>query len=119
MNKVILIGNLGSAPDLRYSTGANQTAICRFDVATTDGYGDKKETNWHKCVAFGKTAENCDRYLNKGQKVAIEGQIKYGKYEKDGRTVYTTDVIVNKVEFLSKIKEHEQEPQGYTALTIN
>lgn len=118
MNKVVLVGNLGSDPELRYSTGENSTAVCRFDVATNDGYGDKQETNWHRCVTFGKLAENCDRYLAKGRKVAVEGQIKYGKYEKDGRTIYTTDVICGRVEFLSSNSdsEHQQEPQRFAAL---
>ncbi|MDO4869114.1 MAG: single-stranded DNA-binding protein [Bacillota bacterium] len=100
MNSVVLVGNLTRDPELRYSTGANQTAICRFGIAVNDGYGDKQETNFINIVVFGKQAENCDRFLAKGRKVAINGRIQTGSYEKDGRKVYTTDVVASRVEFL-------------------
>ncbi len=101
MNSVVLVGNLTRDPELRYSTGANQTAICRFGIAVNDGYGEKQETNFINIVVFGKQGENCDRYLSKGSKVAINGRIRTGSYEKDGRKVYTTDIIASRVEFLS------------------
>ena len=104
MNSVILIGNLTRDPELRYSTGQNQTAVCRFTVAVNDGFGDRQRTSFIPIVVFGKTAENCDRYLKKGSKVCVNGKIQTGSYEKDGRTVYTTEVIANNyggVEFLS------------------
>ena len=101
MNQVNLIGNLTRDPELRYSTGANQTAVCRFTIAVNDGYGDKQRTSFIPIVVFNKQAENCDRYLAKGRRVAITGRIQTGSYEKDGRTVYTTDVIASNVEFLS------------------
>ena len=101
MNSVILIGNLTRDPELRYSTGMNQTAICRFTVAVNDGYGDKQRTSFIPVVVFGKQAENCDRYLAKGRKVAVNGRIQTGSYtNKEGAKVYTTDVIANNVEFL-------------------
>ncbi|MCQ2544954.1 MAG: single-stranded DNA-binding protein [Clostridia bacterium] len=100
MNSVILIGNLARDPELRYSTGANQTAICRFTVAVNDGYGEKQRTSFIQIVTFGKTAENCEKYLAKGRKVAVNGRIQTGSYEKDGRTVYTTEVVASNVEFL-------------------
>lgn len=101
MNSVVLIGNLTRDPELRYSTGNNQMAICRFTVAVNEGYGDRQRTSFIPIVVFNKQAENCDRYLQKGRKVAIQGRIQTGSYEKDGRTVYTTEVIANSVEFLS------------------
>ena len=104
MNSVILIGNLTRDPELRYSTGQNQTAVCRFTVAVNDGFGDRQRTSFIPIVVFGKTAENCDRYLKKGSKVCVNGKIQTGSYEKDGRTVYTTEVIANNYgggEFLS------------------
>lgn len=101
MNNVNLIGNLTRDPELRYTTGANATAVCRFTVAVNDGYGEKQRTSFIPIVVFGKQAENCDRYLAKGRRVAITGRIQTGSYEKEGRTVYTTDVIANNVEFLS------------------
>jgi len=101
MNSVILIGNITRDPELRYSTGMNQTAICRFTVAVNDGYGDKQRTSFIPIVVFGKQAENCDRYLAKGRKVAVNGRIQTGSYtNKEGNKVYTTEVIANNVEFL-------------------
>ena len=112
MNSVCLIGNLTRDPELRYSTGANQTAICRFTLAVNDGYGEKQRTNFIPIVVFGKQAENCDRYLAKGRKAAVAGRIQTGSYEKDGRTVYTTEVIANNVEFLSSGQQGQGQSQG-------
>ena len=75
MNSVCLIGNLTRDPELRYSTGANQTAICRFTLAVNDGYGEKQRTNFIPIVVFGKQAENCDSYMAKGRKAAGETEI--------------------------------------------
>ena len=106
MNSVILIGNLTRDPELRYSTGASQTAICRFTVAVNDRRRNPQTQEWEDnpsfipIVVFGKQAENCDRYLAKGRKVAVNGRIQTGSYEKDGRTIYTTEVIASNVEFL-------------------
>ena len=114
MNSVILIGNLTRDPELRYSTGQNQTAVCRFTVAVNDGFGDRQRTSFIPIVVFGKTAENCDRYLKKGSKVCVNGKIQTGSYEKDGRTVYTTEVIANTyggVEFLSSSQGGGYQPQ--------
>ena len=113
MNNVNLIGNLTRDPELRYSTGANQTAICRFTIAVNDGYGDKQRTSFIPIVVFGKQAENCDRYLAKGRRVAITGRIQTGSYEKEGRTVYTTDVIASNVEFLSSGQQGQGQPAGF------
>ena len=112
MNNVNLIGNLTRDPELRYSTGANQTAVCRFTIAVNDGYGDKQRTSFIPIVVFNKQAENCDRYLAKGRRVAITGRIQTGSYEKEGRTVYTTDVIASNVEFLSSGQQGQGQGQG-------
>lgn len=117
MNSVILIGNLTRDPELRYSTGGNQTAICRFTVAVNDRRRNSQTQEWEDnpsfipIVVFGKQAENCDRYLAKGRKVAVMGRIQTGSYEKDGRTVYTTEVIANNVEFLGS----SQQSQGQSS----
>ena len=105
MNSVILIGNLTRDPELRYSTGANQTAICRFSIAVNDGYGDNERTSFINIVVFGKQAENCDRYLAKGRKVAVNGRLQTGSYEKNGQKIYTTDVVADRVEFLGRPQE--------------
>ena len=100
MNTVQLIGNLARDPELRYSTGQNQMAICRFTIAVNDGFGEKQKTSFIRIVTFGKQAESCDRYLKKGRKVAVTGKIQTGSYEdKDGKKVYTTDVVVEHQEF--------------------
>lgn len=101
MNSVSLIGNLAKDPELRYTTGQNQTAVGRFTVAVEDGYGDKKRVAWIPVLTFGKVAENCEKYLHKGSKVGISGKLQTGSYEKDGKKVYTWEVLANSVEFLT------------------
>lgn len=101
MNNVILIGRLTKDPDIRYTQ--NGMAIARFNLAIDrppkqDG---TKDTDFPSILTFGKTAENCEKYLSKGSKVAVEGRIQTGSYtNKDGNKVYTTDVAVARVEFL-------------------
>lgn len=113
MNSVIIIGNLTRDPELKYSTGQNQTAICRFSVAVNDGYGDNKRTSYIPVVVFGKQGENCDRYLSKGSKVAVKGRIQTGSYTKqDGSKAYTTDVIAENVEFLTAKPQNNAEQSG-------
>ena len=117
MNSVCLIGNLTKDPDVRYSTGSNQTAVGRFSIAVDDGYGEKKKTSYINIVVFGKQAENCERFLYKGSKVAVQGRIQTGSYEKEGRKIYTTDVIADQVEFLrteqvtEPVQQSEMPPQ--------
>ena len=117
MNSVCLIGNLTKDPDVRYSTGSNPTAIGKFSVAVDDGYGDKKRTSFISIVVFGKQAEICQKYLFKGSKVAVRGHIQTGSYEKDGRKIYTTDVVADQVEFLrteqvtEPVQQNELPPQ--------
>lgn len=107
MNNVNLIGRLTRDPELRYSKDSK--AYCRFTIAVN---GWNNETDFIPIVTFGKTAENCSKYLVKGSQVGIaEGRIKTGSYKhKDGHTVYTTDIITQNVEFLSRAKgvEHEE-----------
>lgn len=99
MNKCIFISNLTKDPELKV-TGTGM-AVCKFSVALNDGYGDKKTVSYINCVAFGKTAEVMSQYTHKGSKVAIESHVKTGSYDKqDGTKAYTTDFIVDKIEFL-------------------
>jgi single-strand DNA-binding protein len=91
LNKVILIGNLGSDPEMRYT--ASGTAVCKFSLATSRKFtgkdGQKQDkTEWHRIVAWTKLAEICGQYLSKGKQVMIEGRIEYGSYEKDGSNTY-------------------------------
>lgn len=103
VNKVILVGNLGADPEIRYTAGG--TAVCRLRIATSRSYTDKQgnrveETAWHRVDAWGKLAEICNQYLNKGRQVYIEGRLKYGSYEKDGVKHYTTDIIAENMQML-------------------
>jgi len=103
VNKVILIGNLGADPEIRYT--ASGTAVCRLKVATSRRYTDKQgnrqeETAWHRVDAWGKLAEICGQYLSKGRQVYIEGRLKYGSYEKDGVKHYTTDIVAENMQML-------------------
>lgn len=99
-NKVFLIGRVTKDIEVRYAA-TSQTAICKFTVAVDDGYGEKKKTNFINCIAFGKTAESCEKFTGKGLRVAVEGKIQTGSYDdKDGKKVYTTDVVADRVEFI-------------------
>ncbi|RIL07753.1 MAG: single-stranded DNA-binding protein [Proteobacteria bacterium] len=104
VNKVILIGNLGRDPELRYTK--NGQAVANFSLATTDSYnsreGQREErTEWHRIVAWAKTAELCAQYLAKGRSVYIEGQLRTREWEdKDGNKRQTTEVHAQTVQFL-------------------
>ncbi|RJR41371.1 MAG: single-stranded DNA-binding protein [Deltaproteobacteria bacterium] len=103
VNKVILVGNLGADPEMRYTAGG--TAVCKFRIATTEKFKDRQgnvqeRTDWHRITAWGKLAEICGQYLAKGKQVYIEGRLEYGSYEKDGVKHYTTDIIANTMQML-------------------
>ena len=109
MNSVTLIGNLTKDPEVRYTTTG--TAMGKFSLAINSGYGDKKRVDYPNIIVFGKTAENCEKYLHKGSKCAVRGKIQTGSYEGKNGTVYTTDVIADEVEFLGS-----PEPKGYSRM---
>lgn len=105
VNKVILIGNLGRDPEVRYASSGN--AVCNFTMATSRTYKDKQgervdETEWHRVVAFGRTAEICGEYLKKGSMVYIEGRIKTNKWQdkETGADRYSTDIITENMKML-------------------
>lgn len=100
MNNANLIGRLTKDPDTRYTT--DNMAVTRFTVAV-DRYGKDAGADFISCVAFKNTAEFIDKYFHKGMKIGITGHIQTGKYDnKDGKTVYTTDVVVDRAEFVEK-----------------
>ena len=103
MNSVALIGRLTRDPEVRYG-GASQTAVARFSIAVDRQRGrDGEQTaDFINIVCFGKTAELVEKYMGKGRLVGITGRIQTGSYEKDGRKVYTTDVVADRVEFLDR-----------------
>ena len=104
LNKVMLIGHLGQDPEVTYTQGG--VAIAKFSIATTEKWNDKntgekkEKTEWHRIKVFDKRAENAGRYLSKGKQVYIEGKIQYYQYEKDGNTMYGTDILAEKIQFL-------------------
>ena len=107
MNNVILIGRLARDPDVR---GEGEKKSARFTLAVDNWNGKEKGADFISCVAFRKTAENVAQYLTKGSKVAVSGKISTGSYTKqDGTKVYTTDVLVDRVEFVES-KKTEQQP---------
>ena len=109
MNQVILIGRLTRDPELEY-TPNTQTAVCRFTIAVDrpkrkgDAQGDGdyvRSADFIRITVWGRQAETCDRYLSKGRQVAVMGRIQTGSYKnREGVTVYTTDVVADRVEFL-------------------
>lgn len=102
MNKVILMGRLTRDPEVRYTQGDNASAVARFSLAVDRRFKkDGEQTvDFISCVAFGKTGEFIEKYGHKGTKFVVEGRIQTGSYtNKDGQKVYTTDVVVEQVEF--------------------
>ncbi len=101
MNKVILMGRLTRDPDIRYSQ--DNLAIARFSLAVDRRFkkeGDQQTADFPNCVAFGKTAEFIEKYVKKGTKLCVEGRLQTGSYtNKDGQTVYTTEVVIENAEF--------------------
>jgi len=120
MNNVTLIGRLTRDPEVRY-TSATQMAVATFTVAIDRPVKDgEKKADFPKIIVFGKTAENCEKYLTKGRLVGIQGRLQTGSYQnKDGVTVYTTDVVANNVEFLEwgdKKEIKEELPDSFQAI---
>jgi len=103
VNKVLLVGNLGKNPELRFTP--NGKACCKFPLATsevwmTDG-GKQERTEWHQIVVWGKSAENCGQYLTKGRQVFVEGAIRSRSYDaKDGTKRSVTEIVSQRVQFL-------------------
>jgi single-strand DNA-binding protein len=105
VNKVILVGNLGRDPEVRYLPSGN--AVANFSIATSENFTDRngqrqERTDWHNIVVYGKPAEACGQYLKKGRQVYVEGRISYRNYEaKDGSGKrYITDIVAQRVQFL-------------------
>ena len=105
INKVILIGHLGADPEVRYTAGGQ--GVANFNIATGDNWTDKnsgqkqERTEWHRIVAWGKLAELCGQYLNKGRQVYVEGRLQTRSWEdKDGVKRYTTEIVAQGIQFL-------------------
>ncbi|MGI9229592.1 MAG: single-stranded DNA-binding protein [Gammaproteobacteria bacterium] len=105
INKVILIGNLGNDPDVRYTQGG--AAVANVSLATTDAWKDKESgdlqerTEWHRIVFFGRLAEIVSEYLRKGSQIYIEGRLQTRKWQdKEGHDRYTTEIVANEMQML-------------------
>jgi single-strand DNA-binding protein len=105
LNKVMIIGNLGADPELRTTTSG--TAVCELRMATNESWFDKasnerkERVEWHRVIVWGKSGENCAKYLSKGSKAFVEGRIQTREWnDKDGNKRHTTEIIANSVQFL-------------------
>lgn len=112
VNKVVLLGNLGQNPEVRFtSTGK---PVCNFNLATHQTWtenGERQErTEWHRIVVWGKTAENCGKYLSKGRQVYLEGRLQTRSWQdREGQTRYTTEIVATQVVFLGSQKQANAE----------
>ena len=114
MNSVVLIGRLTRDPEVRYTSGS-QMAVCTFSIAIDRParQGEERKTDFPRITVFGKQAENCERFLKKGRLVGVQGRLQTGSYtNKDGATVYTTDVVADRVEFL-EWGDRQSQNDGY------
>ncbi len=122
MNKALLTGRLTKDPSVRYSQGENQMCIARFTLAvdrrrSRNQDGNGQTADFISCVAFGRTGEFVEKYARKGMKFDLSGRIQTGSYQnKDGQTVYTTEVVVEDIEFgESKSASSANAGSGYSA----
>ena len=124
MNKVILMGRLTRDPEVRYTQGENAMAVARFALAVNRRFkrqGDDQAADFINCIAFGKNAEFVEKYLRQGIKVVACGRIQTGSYtNKDGRKVYTTDVVIEELEFAeSKSNSHSSQETQSTSMGMS
>ena len=108
MNQVCLVGRLTNDPEIRYTQGEKPMAVAKYTLAVDRRYKKDGEptADFIRCVAFGKNAEFAEKFMSKGRRFGITGSIQTGSYQnKDGQTVYTTDIIVNSQDFCDSKQE--------------
>ena len=116
VNKVMLIGNLGRDPEIRYT--ASGAPVANFTLATNEVWTNKKgereeRTEWHRIVAFGKLGEICEQYLGKGKQIYIEGKLQTKQWEdREGNKRSTTEIIANNMMMLGRAGDTHQVPEG-------
>ncbi|MBI2364798.1 MAG: single-stranded DNA-binding protein [Deltaproteobacteria bacterium] len=104
VNKVILVGNLGKDPEVRFTNSGS--AVARFPIATSEVWNDRdgnrqERTEWHNIIVWGKQGEHCGQYLAKGRQVYVEGSIRNRSYDdKNGNKRYVTEIVAQRVQFL-------------------
>lgn len=113
MNLTVLTGRTTKLPEIRYTTGDKPTCVANVTLAVDKWDGKQKSADFIKVTAFGKTAETMEKYVGKGQLIGIIGKINTGNYEKDGQKHYVTNIIVDRMEFLSKSEKTEEEQQSF------
>ncbi|MFK5926062.1 MAG: single-stranded DNA-binding protein [Desulfuromusa sp.] len=117
VNKVILVGNLGKDPELRYTPSG--TAVATFSLATTERYKDREgnkqeKTEWHNIVVWRQLAEICGKYLHKGKQIYVEGKIQNRSYDdRDGNKRYISEVVVNEMQMLGSRDDNQQGGGSY------
>lgn len=112
MNNVILMGRLTRDPELKYSQSGK--AFCKFSLAVQREF-NREEADFINCLAFGKTAETIAEWLGKGRRIALQGRIQTGSYQNsNGDTVYTTEIVADRFEFLDNSKESENKNKSYS-----
>ena len=118
MNEVVLVGRLTRDPEVRYSQGNNATAVARYTVAVDRRFKRDGEptADFIPCVVFGRSAEFAEKYFRQGMRVSISGRIQTGSYtNKDGQKVYTTEVVVEEVDFADSRRSDNAAPAGAPA----
>jgi len=118
VNKVILVGNLGRDPEIRYTQGGQ--AVCNFTLATTESWASKEggareeKTEWHRVVAWGRLAEICGEYLAKGRQVYIEGRLQTREWEdRDGNKRVTTEIVAQTMQMLGRPPQGGEASRAY------
>jgi len=131
VNKVQLIGRLGQDPEIKYTQTGQ--AVCSLSVATSESWTDKtsgqkqEQTEWHKVVVWGKHAEHCNQYLNKGSQIFVEGKITTRSWtDKDDNKRYTTEILAKEIKFLGRAETNQEnhvhpkeESQGSSSTEAN
>lgn len=119
MNIWVGTGRLVRDPETHYTSGRESMCIGTFTMAIDRAVrpGQDKQTDYPRIKVFGKTAENCERFLSKGSKVAVQGSVQTGEYEKDGRKIYYTEIAAFRVEFLDN-RQPAPEPQKQTEMPV-
>ena len=116
INKVILVGNLGQDPEVKYTAGG--AAVTTLSIATSESWKDKDtgedqdKTEWHRVVLWRRLAEIAGEYLKKGSKVYIEGQLQTRKWEQEGQTRYTTEIVARDIQFLDSRGSSDSSQSG-------
>ena len=106
-SKTIIAGNLGTDPEMRSTQ--NGTNVANFSVGVSRGWGENKKTEWYKVVAWKTLAETAEKYLKKGSKVLVEGEMETRSWDKDdGTKGYSTELIANRIQFLESRADSEQ-----------